>query len=141
MSLFNTLFGNKQSTTNNIKTEQQPANEIYLNVLRDSVARKLGDNISFETTETEDAFFLEVIKMAMAEKLNPHYFDFEPLSNKGFSVYYRGYYIGKIKLRGRSTYMQLLKGLYTNKTIENLSLEEYITNIPIWIKHIKYCIK
>lgn len=89
----------------------------------------------------EDAFFKEVLKQAKKAKLNPSLLSFKPMSDKSFSVNYGSYPIGKIKLNGKGTYMQLLIGLQDVKVLSDLSLKEYMTHIPAWIKHIKYCLK
>jgi hypothetical protein len=115
--------------------------ELTIQILTRGVTRKLGYNISFETTNEEDLFFIELVKGILDSNLNPNLLYFEPMSNKGFSVSYSSYPIGKIKLRGRKSYIQVLKGLYSRKSFDDLSIQEYISHIPEWIKYIKYCIK
>lgn len=97
--------------------------------------------MTFTTNEDEDAFFRELIKQTLEAKLNPYKFDFEPMGNKSFSVYYDRYAIGRIKLNNKSTSMQILKGLYGVKNIEDLQPEEYFAYIPAWVKYIKYCLR
>lgn len=109
-------------------------------ILTRSVGRKLGPNKVFTTTDEEDAFFREVVRLALESKLNPSSFYFEPMSNKSFHVQYGGYPIGRIKLNGRTSHMQILKGMNGVKTLDNLTIEEYVSHIPDWIKHIKYCL-
>ncbi len=121
-------------------TEDQ-LQDIVIYILTRSVRKKLGLNVTFETTEKEDAFFRELVEQTAEAKLNPFAFYFEPMSNKSFSVMYGSYPIGKIKLKGQKTYMQILSGLYTIKELHDLSLDDYISYIPKWIKHIKYCLK
>ena len=99
-----------------------------------------GKQAAFETTNEEDAFFKELVKQTMEAELNPLLFYYEPMSNKSFSIQYNRYPIGKIKLKGRTTYMQILEGLTDVEEICNSSLEEYISHIPKWIKHIKFCL-
>lgn len=115
--------------------------KIVVQILTKSITRKMGLGITFETSDDEDVFFRELVRHALDTRLNPNCFYFEPMSNKSFSVSYSGYPIGKIKLNGRKTYMQILKGLSGVKCFDDLSLEEYISHIPEWIKHIKYCLK
>ena len=64
---------------------------------------------------------------------------FKRLSNKSFNVDY-GYicYVGKIKLAGRKTYMQILENLYDIDTPEHSTLEEYIAELPRWVKYTKW---
>lgn len=115
--------------------------DIVVHILEKSITRKMGLNVIFETTNEEDAFFKELVKQSYEVKLNPLMFYFEPMSNKSFSVWYNSYPIGKIKLRGNKTYIQIFKGLSGVKEENYLSLEEYISHIPEWIKHIKYCLR
>lgn len=115
--------------------------DIVVHILARSVTRKMGLGVTFETTDDEDAFFRELVQQASDAKLNPNLFYFEPMSNKSFSVSYNSYPIGRIKLKGRKTYMQILKGLYGVKEEYDLSLEGYISYIPEWIKHIRYCLR
>lgn len=110
-------------------------------ILARSVRRKMGFGKSYETTNEENTFFREVVKLALESKLNPNAFYFEPMSNKSFSVHYGNYPIGRIKLNGRKTHMQVLKGLSGVKEYHDLMLEEYVLYIPDWIKHIKYCLR
>lgn len=112
-----------------------------IQILTQSVTRKMGIGISFQTNDTEDEFFRELVKKAIEVQLNPKLFCFEPMSNGSFSVSYGNYPIGKIKLNGSKTYMQVLKGLTGIKEFENLSLEECVSHIADWIRHIKYCLK
>ena len=115
--------------------------DMVVRILTRSITKKLGLNVTFETTDEEDCFFRELIRQAIDAKLNPMMFYFEPMSNKSFSVYYTSYPIGKIKLKGRKTYMQILKGLYNIEEKFDLSLDDYISHIPKWIKYIKYCLR
>lgn len=115
--------------------------KIVVQILTKSITRKMGIGVTFETTDEEDAFFRELVKQTIEAKLNPDLFYFEPMSDKSFSVQYQNYPIGKIKLTGRKTHMQILKGLYEIKSFDNLPLQEYILHIPEWIKHIQFCLK
>lgn len=121
--------------------ETQRLQDIMISILSKSVGKKLGPDIVFETSDEEDAFFREVIKETMIAKLNPNLLYLEPMSDKSFSVQYNLYPIGKIKLSGKETYMQVLSGMYGVKELSDLSLEEYISYIPKWVKYMKYCIK
>lgn len=131
---FSLFFGKNTNNANNANNvsnankaalqEKEKLQKILEEILRASVARKLGYNVTFTTNEAEDAFFRELIKQTMEAKLSPYDFDFEPMGNKSFSVYYKRYAIGRIKLNNNSTAMQILKGLYGVKNVEDLKLEE-----------------
>ena len=58
------------------------------------------------------------------------------MSNGVISVYSNTFYVGKIKLTGKKHWMQILKGLYTNKTIDG-ELDDFIQHIPDWIRYIR----
>lgn len=115
--------------------------DIVVRILTRSITRKMGLGVTFETTDEEDAFFRELVKQTTEANLNAPMFYFEPMSNKSFSVQYGSYPIGRIKLKGNKTHMQILKGLMGVKEEYDLTLEEYISHIPEWIKRIKYCLK
>lgn len=115
--------------------------DIVVRILTRSITRKMGLNVTFETTDEEDAFFRELVKQTTEAKLNPLMFYFEPMSDKSFYVQYGSYPIGRIKLKGNKTHMQILKELYGVKEEYDLTLEEYISQIPKWIKHIRYCLQ
>lgn len=145
---FSLFFGKNTNNANNVSNankvalqEKQKLQKILEDILRASVARKLGYGVTFTTNEAEDAFFRELIKQTMEAKLSPYNFDFEPMGSKAFNVLYDRYYIGKIKLNNEYTYMQILKGLHTIKNIEDLKPEEYLAYIPAWVKYIKYCLR
>ena len=110
-------------------------------ILTGSISRKLGTGAKIEITDKENAFFKELVKQTEEAKLNPYSFYFEPMSDKSFSVRYGSYPIGKIKLNEKGSYIQVLKGLNGVKSFENLSLEEYLSYIPDWIRYIKFCLK
>lgn len=60
----------------------------------------------------------------------------ERMSTKAISISYYSYPIGKIKLQGTKTWMQILT-LSDQNNVENASLEEYIGLIDLWIAYIK----
>ncbi len=110
-------------------------------IITKSILRKLGNNASLRPTEEEETFFMELVKRIEEAKLNPNELYFEPMSNKSFSVRYGSYPIGRINLKRKSTYMQVLIGLQDVEVLTDLSLKEYISHIPRWIKYIKFCLK
>ncbi|WP_102274100.1 hypothetical protein [Cytobacillus massiliigabonensis] len=58
------------------------------------------------------------------------------MSNKAISVTYNTYPIGKVRLQGRKTWMQILIDLYEYETLEG-NLNDYIDGIDHWILYIK----
>lgn len=123
------------------KKELKEIEDLLSHIITRGVSTKIGADQVFETTDEEDIFFKHLIQKTIEAKLDPLQLAFEPMSNKSFSVSYQRYPVGKIKLRGRITYMQILKGLFGIKDLENQPLEEYISNIPKWISHMKFCLK
>lgn len=115
--------------------------KIVTQILTRSITRKMGLNVTFETTNEENSFFRELVKQTIEAKLNPQLYYFEPMSNKSFSVYYQSYYIGKIKLRGREQHIQIL-GVRGAIHVFSISSErDYQEYLSKWIKYIKYCLK
>lgn len=148
MGFFSNLFNfnkkNDVSTSSQENTIEKQVDSILnltMSILERSIVYKLGSETDFKILEDEKIFFTEVVKQVIDANLGPKYLHFYPMSVKDFYVYYSDYPIGRIKLRGRKTHILILKGLYSIKQYENLSLEEYINFIPYWIKHIKYCLK
>ncbi len=113
---------------------------ILINILTKSVKRKMGGGVAFETSDDEDKFFRKLILNALENNLEPKNFYFEPMSNKSFSIHYQDFPIGRIKLHGRKTYMQIINEPFGVNKLYDLSLDEYMTHIPEWIKYIEHCI-
>lgn len=115
--------------------------KIVILILAKSIRRKMGEGAVFETSDDEDAFFRELVRQTIEENLNPSLFYFEPISNKSFSVWYQSYYVGKIKLRGKNQFIQVLgvRGAINSFSIS--SSEDSLGYIFKWIKYIKYCLK
>ncbi|SDF62076.1 hypothetical protein [Sporomusa acidovorans] len=139
MSFFSRIFDIESKVVKENKDDFE-IQTIYDEILRRSFLRKGIEN-NFVTNDDENVFFKTLIMKLKESNLNPYNLYFELMSNKAFNVSYNGYPIGKIKLRGKKTYMQLLKGFYDNKGIKNKNVEEYIINISSWIKHINFCRK
>lgn len=122
-------------------TYDEQLQNIVIQILTRSVTRKMGCGVTFETSDEEDAFFRDLVKHTLDAKLNPNCFYFEPMSNKSFSVYYQGYYVGKVKLRGRNQFIQVLgvRGAINSFSIS--SEDDYQEYLLKWVKYIKHCIK
>ncbi|MGN7478947.1 hypothetical protein ACTHOQ_13950 [Solibacillus silvestris] len=59
------------------------------------------------------------------------------MSNKSIEFSYNTYPIGKFKLQGKKTWMQILTSLEDQKKLENNPLHEYIEAVDLWIAYIK----
>ena len=91
---------------------------------------------TYEISENESVFFERLQEKIIYEKLKSP-LCLTRLSNGTINVNYGSYPIGKIKLQGKSTHMQILKTVYKIDIIENNTLEEYINHIADWIKYIR----
>lgn len=88
----------------------------------------------FPITEKEIQFF-DCLHSKLSDEQNCHIRLFR-MSNGSISVYFDSYPIGKIKLYGQRFWMQILKGLYSNKTVEG-TVEQFIEHIPEWQRYIE----
>lgn len=79
-----------------------------------------------------DTFFNKVLENKIDLKIRT-----ERKSNGEIYVEYRGCPVGRIRLQGRKHYMQILRGMYGHKIIEG-NLENFIQEIPAWIRYVKY---
>lgn len=86
----------------------------------------------YTINDLEEQFFNELFT-ELSEQENKH-IHLIRMTNGVLSVQYGTYPIGKIKLQGRSHWMQILKG-QSSKTIEG-TVGDFIANIPYWKKYI-----
>lgn len=86
----------------------------------------------YTINDLEEQFFNELFT-ELSEQENKH-IHLIRMANGVLSVQYGTYPIGKIKLQGRSHWMQILKG-QSSKTIEG-TVWDFIANIPYWKKYI-----
>ncbi|NLY47179.1 MAG: hypothetical protein GX053_14505 [Tissierella sp.] len=96
-----------------------------------------GVNKPIEMSEDEEMFIKELILRIDATHDN-YNLSFERLSDKTFNVWYNSYYLGKIKLQGKDTYMQILYGTHGANAVRECNLNEYIKHIDSWIERIKF---
>lgn len=127
--LFN-FFKNKKTTTE--KIANYGANEmLYKLVVRDLEDSKYGG----VTTDEEEFIVMLMQKLEQNKERKP--LKLHRLSDKTINVSYDSYPIGKIRLQGRNTSMQILLNLYDFKVIRDCTNQEYIEGIDLWIKYIK----
>lgn len=127
--LFN-LFKKKKTATKNI-THDKTNEFLYKRVIRDLEDSKYG-GITIEEEEFI-AVLMQKLELSKERKL----LKLHRLSDKTINVSYDSYPIGKIRLQGRNTSMQILLDLYDFKVIKDCTNEEYIESIDSWIKYIK----
>lgn len=97
--------------------------------------RKLSTtNKEFVVNEQEEYFF-EMLYANLSPDVNADIY-LNRMSDGTLAVYYKSYPVGKIKLQGRKHHMQILKGLYTVKSIEG-NIDDFIEHIPEWQTYIR----
>lgn len=122
---------------NFLKSSPKIKNDPQLDQLYRSIVAHLdtGRNVK-PVIPDEETFIKETLKRFKEAGSNPIYLNFERLSNGCFNVKYKnGIYVGKVKLCGRKTFMQILNGLYGITLVENEPLDVYISNIDNWVKY------
>lgn len=127
------LFNRKNNKTSQ-RNYPSVNEELYKRVLRD-----LEESKYCEVSAAEKEFITNLMY-----KLNQQN-EFKALklrrmSSKAIDVSYNMYPIGKIKLLGKKTWMQVFRNLYDVELIEG-NLEVYINSIDLWIKYIKKYLK
>jgi len=101
-----------------------------------------GDSSKKYKISSDEEFFVKaLIQKLINNKLQYLQLQLHRMANGAISVSYARYPVGKIKLQGRKTYMQILKDVYTFDVVDNLNTQEYIDNIDLWILYIKYICK
>lgn len=86
---------------------------------------------------TEEQVFIKQLLYKFVRQNEYRYLKLKRLSNKEIAVNYKNYPIGKIRLQGKKTWMQILKNLYDIEVIRDCKLEEYIDSIDLWLKYTK----
>lgn len=82
----------------------------------------------------EEAAFFSALDAALKAAHKNTFYKATRMANGAISVQNQHAYIGKIKLRGRKTWMQYMTGLYNAETAEDEPLEEYIRLLRFWVK-------
>lgn len=86
--------------------------------------------------QTEEDFIKHLLYKLNQNNLNK-LVKLNRMSNKTISFSYNSYPVGKIKLQGKKTMMQILTSLYDQECLENALNHEYIDAIDSWIDYIK----
>lgn len=100
---------------------------------------KLGNHNIFDDNDLspeEIQFFQAFVKVAASRGYDPHLFRLNRLGDKTLNVRYIDYQIGRIKLSGRKTKMQILIYLDDLEWIEDKSIEYYIEQLPKWFDYL-----
>lgn len=113
---------------------KQPYDGVVSNEYYDIVTRHIADSKYSSISNDEEIFIKNLLLKLHQNNLKPP--RLERMSTKAISISYYSYPIGKIKLQGTKTWMQILT-LSDQNNVENASLEEYIGLIDLWIAYIK----
>ncbi|MEH7342759.1 hypothetical protein V7122_02545 [Bacillus sp. JJ1532] len=128
--LFSVIF-KKEFPKNNPINENGKISSYYIHLIRD-----IEDSKYCSISDNEEIFIKNLL--IKLNQSNEHgALKLRRMSDKAIDFSYNGFPIGRIKMHGNNTWMQILLSLYDFKQIENVSLEEYIENIDLWIKYIK----
>jgi hypothetical protein len=103
---------------------------------------KLGENDIFvdnDLSQNELIFFKEFTNLLVKNNINHHLIRLNRLGDETINVRYIDWQIGRIKLRGKVSRIQILKSNSDDvKWIENQSLETYMEISQSWITYLKY---
>lgn len=117
------------------ESKNQPYKDLIPDEYYDFVTRHIVDS-KYCSISNDEEVFIQALLIKLHQN-NLKSVSLQRMSTKAISVDYNGYPIGKVKLQGKKTWMQILTGLYDHKNLENASLKEYIDSIDLWITYIK----
>jgi len=124
---------------NQTERTKESKSQSYKGVITDEyydiVTRHIVDSKYCNISNDEEVFIKALLLKLHQNNLKS--VSLQRMSTKDISVNYSGYPIGKVKLQGKKTWMQILTGLHDHNKLENASLEEYIDSIDLWITYIK----
>lgn len=118
-----------------VPSNKQPYDDVISDEYFEIVTRNIVDSKYCGISKDEEIFIKYLLLKLNQNNLKS--VSLKRMSTKALDVSYNGYPIGKIKLQGKKTWMQILTSLYDQKKIDNTLLEEYINSIDLWITYIK----
>lgn len=118
------------------KLFKAPVKKDSENELFEWVVRDLRRSKYCELNDEEVIFIKALIQKLNQNKLTKG-FKLERTSRRDIHLFYTSYPIGRIKLNGRKRWMTANTDVIQN--FDNLTLEEFIGKIDIWISYIKEC--
>ncbi len=106
--------------------------------IQDKYLQLLNYNISSsqELSSNEEIFIKAFISKLEAKKLDWQRIRFHRLSDKTFNVLYGSGYVGKIRLHGKNTYMQVLQCTSQTLHYQYNDINEYISSSDKWCSYI-----
>jgi len=96
---------------------------------------KSNSKKEYELLDIEEMFISELFNKMKAKNLNCALINFDRKADGTLNICYGMAQIGRIKLQGRKTRMQILNPVDV-KWFENESIEFYIEKLDIWIDYI-----
>ena len=92
----------------------------------------------YEVNKMEEHFIKSLVSLLYEANISPKEIYIERMSDGTLNFTNNIAQIGRIKLQGRATKMQVLRGQSGVDWYENKSLDFYIDQLPKWVKQIKY---
>lgn len=86
---------------------------------------------------TDEEYFIKYLLYKLYLNKEKGAVQLRRMSTRTIDFYYEGFPVGKIKLNGKKTSMQILLNLYDYHVLKDATLEEYIDEIDSWIRYIK----
>lgn len=121
---------------NKVQEIKHPYHDIVNDFLYERVVRNLTQSRYCDISENEE-IFIKYLLYKFHESNQRKQIQLERMSSREINVSYNGYPIGRIKLNGRKTWMQILTSTYGQNRLEDTSLEKYIDSINLWIDYIR----
>lgn len=87
-------------------------------------------------TSPEEQKFFDGFREALVAANKSPYFKTTRMGDGAISVQTYSVYLGKIKLQGKTTWMQYMTSTYNSKVAENESVERYIELTKYWVRTI-----
>lgn len=130
----------KKFFSNIIQTKPTVPKKIYEGVISEfyygRVVKDLVDSKYCEVNSDEEDFIKHLL-YKLHQNNQGKLVKLRRMSNKSIEFSYNTYPIGKFKLQGKKTWMLISTSLDDHNKLENISLNEYIEAVDLWIAYIK----
>lgn len=130
----------KRFFSNMIQTKPSVPKKIYEGVISDfyygRVVKDLVDSKYCEINSDEEYFIMHLL-YKLHRNNQVKLVKLRRMSNKSIEFSYNTYPVGRFKLQGKKTWMQILTSLEDQTKLEYISLNEYVDAIDLWIAYIK----
>lgn len=119
-----------------VKLPKRPYDGIISDFYYERVTRELLGSKYCEISDSEEVF-IKYLLLKLHQNNQKGFIQLTRMSSKAIDVSYNRYPIGKIKLQGNKTWMQILISLNEQDNLENESIESYVDAIDLWVAYIK----